>query len=197
MGGAYPAESSQKRGVAHAAASGCWRASIARRAITARRTGADGLLWTYRLLVSCHAPRQPERRGGGGGGREEGERGVRRGGARWARRVWRQAVPTSRAMSQQTQRLLKEQDESLDVLGQGVKRVKALAGDLRTELKDQAVILDNLDDDIEQADSSMKSMRSRMQALAAQASSSERAQMSLIVCLLIILGVLTMLVLSD
>lgn len=81
MGGAYPAESSQKRGVAHAAASGCWRASIARRAITARRTGADGLLWTYRLLVSCHAPRQPERRGGGGGGREEGERGVRRGAA--------------------------------------------------------------------------------------------------------------------
>jgi t-SNARE complex subunit (syntaxin) len=100
-------------------------------------------------------------------------------------------------MAQQTQRLLREQDSNLDILGQGVKRVKALAGDLRTELSDQAVILDNLDDDIEHADSSMKSMRSRMQALATQASSSERAQWSIIACLLLILGVLTLLVLSD
>jgi len=98
---------------------------------------------------------------------------------------------------QQTQRLLREQDASLDVLGQGVKRIKSLAGDVRTELRDQAVILDSLDGDIENADSSMKSMRSRMQALATQASSSERAQWSIIACLLLILGVLTLLVLSD
>ena len=103
-----------------------------------------------------------------------------------------------RAMAQQqTQRLLREQDASLDVLGQGVKRIKSLAGDVRTELRDQAVILDSLDGDIENADSSMKSMRSRMQALATQASSSERAQWSIIACLLLILGVLTLLVLSD
>jgi chromosome segregation ATPase len=106
-------------------------------------------------------------------------------------------APKGAVMAQQTQRLLREQDASLEVLGQGVKRVKALAGDLRTELKDQSVILDNLEDDIEHADSSMKAMRLRMQSLAVQASSSERAQWSLIACLLLIFGVLTLLVLSD
>ena len=38
-------------------------------------------------------------------------------------------------MSRQTQSLLQEQDQQLSVLGQGVKRVKALAGDMRTELQ--------------------------------------------------------------
>jgi len=46
------------------------------------------------------------------------------------------------------------------------------------------VILENLEDDIDSADSSMKSMRSRMNALYAQTASSERAQWSIILCLL-------------
>ena len=46
------------------------------------------------------------------------------------------------------------------------------------------MILENLEDDIDSADSSMKSMRSRMNALYAQTASSERAQWSIILCLL-------------
>ncbi|EOD05415.1 hypothetical protein EMIHUDRAFT_97305 [Emiliania huxleyi CCMP1516] len=135
-------------------------------------------------------------------------------------------------MSRQTQSLLQEQDQQLSVLGQGVKRVKALAGDMRTELQasgslarrpprgsgfprdlctrwwwqdtphlaapalEQTVILENLEDDIDSADSSMKSMRSRMNALYAQTASSERAQWSIILCLLGVLAVLTLLVMS-
>lgn len=100
-------------------------------------------------------------------------------------------------MSLHTQRLLREQDQSLETLGAGVKRVKALAGELKNELAEQSVILDTLEDDIDHADSSMKSMRSRMSALFAQANSSDRAQWGIIACLLLVLGVLTLLVLSD
>ena len=58
-------------------------------------------------------------------------------------------------------------------------------------------ILDDLDDDVEKADVSMISMSKRLRLLAEQTSQSERAQWSIICCLLFTLAVLTFMVLGD
>jgi len=97
---------------------------------------------------------------------------------------------------QEQERLVKEQDEQLESLGQGVSRVKALAGVMKNELDEQAVILDRLEDDVERTDSSMRSMQKRLGSLLEQAKSSDRALWSVIGCLLVLLAVLTFLVLS-
>uniref|UniRef100_A0A7S0Q6T0 t-SNARE coiled-coil homology domain-containing protein n=1 Tax=Coccolithus braarudii TaxID=221442 RepID=A0A7S0Q6T0_9EUKA len=107
-------------------------------------------------------------------------------------------MPTAgEAMDQQHQQLLSQQDATLDSLGRGVQRVKALAGVMRDELGEQAIILDSLDEDVEKADTNMNAMSRRLKILAEQTKSSERAQWSIITCLLVVLGVLTFMVMSD
>ena len=93
--------------------------------------------------------------------------------------------------------LLQQQDAALDTLGQGVQRVKALAGVMRDELHEQSVILDSLDDDVEQADGAMHSMQKRMRSLMERTRSSERAHLGIIACLLVVLTILLMGILSD
>jgi len=99
-------------------------------------------------------------------------------------------------MREQAQ-LLQQQDSELEQLGRGVQRVKALAGVMKSELDEQALILDDLDQDIGRADGAMHSMNKRLKGLVEQTQSSERAQWSIIVCLLGLLAVLTFMVLAD
>ena len=60
---------------------------------------------------------------------------------------------------QQHAGLLQEQDDALDTLEGGIKRIKALGKVMETELKEQAVILESLDEDIDKADSNMQSLQ--------------------------------------
>ena len=88
------------------------------------------------------------------------------------REVWR-AHPLARrysAMAEQAS-LLRQQDETLATLGQGVQRVKALAGVMNEELSEQAVILDSLDDDVNKTDSAMHTMNRKLKTLVADAKS--------------------------
>ena len=84
----------------------------------------------------------------------------------------------------------------MDKLGDAVKRVKALGGIMKDELSEQAVILDELEQDVEKADTGMKSMQKRMTGLMNDAKNSDKALYSIICCLLLVLGVLTTMVLS-
>ena len=93
--------------------------------------------------------------------------------------------------------LLRQQDEQLATLGQGVQRVKALAGVMNEELSEQAVILDSLDDEVNRTDSAMQTMNKRLKALVDDATKSDRAQCAIIGCLILTLVVLTTMVLSD
>ena len=94
------------------------------------------------------------------------------------------------------QKLLEEQDEQADQLHEGVLRIKEQAGLINRELSDQKVILEKLEDDVDRAESSMSSMNRKMRAMVEEAKKSDRAMYGLIVCLCILLGVLTMMVLE-
>ena len=99
-------------------------------------------------------------------------------------------------MSSQTTSLLQQQDAELGQLGDGVKRVKALAGLMREELREQDVILESLEEDVERTDTSMKSMSKRMGSLVEQAKNSDRALWTTIVLLSLLLAFLVYQVLS-
>jgi len=99
-------------------------------------------------------------------------------------------------MSDQTASLLKEQDAELGQLGQGVKRVKALAGIMRDELHEQEVILEKLEEDVERTDTAMQSMSKKMSSLVEQAKNSDRALWTTIVLLSLLLAFLVYQVLS-
>ena len=97
---------------------------------------------------------------------------------------------------QEQKALLKEQDGELEKLGQGVQRVKALAGVMKKELQEQTVILEDLESDVDRTDSMMQNMSKKMKQLANDAKNSDRALWSIIACLLVLLGVLVIMVLS-
>lgn len=99
-------------------------------------------------------------------------------------------------MSEQTASLLRQQDAELSVLGHGVQRVKALAGVLRDELREQEVILEKLEDDVERADSAMTTMGKKMSSMVEQARSSDRALWTTVFCLSLLLSVLVFLVMQ-
>jgi len=97
---------------------------------------------------------------------------------------------------EQTQTLLRQQDESLDDLHRGIKRVKELGNVMRDELAEQAVILEDLEQDVERTDTSMQMMQKKLGSLVEQTKASDKAMYSIIGCLLVLLGVLTFMVLS-
>ena len=99
-------------------------------------------------------------------------------------------------MDASQQLLVKKQDDALDTLGQGVARVKALAGSMRDELNEQSVILESLEDDMDRQDASMNSLTRKLRNINSAVQSSERAQFGLVVCLLILLGILILMVLD-
>ena len=97
---------------------------------------------------------------------------------------------------QESKQLLKEQDQELDQLGDAVKRVKALGGVMRDELAEQAVMLEELEEDVDKADAGMQSMQKKLKGLLDEAKNSDKAMYSIIGCLLLILAFLTFSVLS-
>ena len=92
--------------------------------------------------------------------------------------------------------LIKEQDDQLDELGNAVSRVKALGHVMKDELGEQAVMLEQLEEDVEKADSGMQSMQKKLKGLLEEAKNSDKAMYSIIGCLLLILAFLTFSVLS-
>ena len=92
--------------------------------------------------------------------------------------------------------LLKEQDDQLDHLEGGIKRIKALGGVMRDELAEQAVILESLEDDVVNAESNMQTMQNRMRHMIDDAKNSDKALWSTIVCLCLLLAFLTFQVMS-
>lgn len=90
----------------------------------------------------------------------------------------------------------RDQDEVIDQLGSGVQRVKALAGVMRDELAEQAVILDSLEEEVDRTDSSMGAMNKKLRGLVEQAKTSDRALYSIVACLLVLLLVLVMMALE-
>ena len=99
-------------------------------------------------------------------------------------------------MSEAQKALLQEQDEQADQLHDGVLRIKEQAKLIKTELDDQKVILDKREEDIDRDASGMASLNRKMRAMVEQAKNSDKAMYTVIVCLMILLGVLTMMVLS-
>ena len=84
---------------------------------------------------------------------------------------------------QQHASLLQEQDGALDQLEGGIKRIKALGGVMKTELAEQQVMLDALDEDLEQADSQMQSMTKKLNTLIDDTKKNDYAQYGIIACL--------------
>ena len=99
-------------------------------------------------------------------------------------------------MASEQKSLLKEQDQEVEALGDAVKRVKALGGIMRDELSEQNVILDELESDVDKADSGMRTMQKKLKGMVDQAKSSDKAMYSVIACLVVILVILTLMVLS-
>lgn len=97
---------------------------------------------------------------------------------------------------QEQKALLKEQDTQLEKLGDGVLRVKALAGVMKEELQEQEVMLEDLESDVDKAESNMQSMQKKMKGLMDEAKNSDKALWSIIVCLIVLLAVLVIMVLS-
>ena len=90
----------------------------------------------------------------------------------------------------------REQDENADQLHSGVLRIKEQAGLIKRELDDQNIFLENLEDDVDKAEGSMSSLNRKMRTMMDDAKNSDKAMYSMIFCLLLLLGVLTMMVLS-
>ena len=99
-------------------------------------------------------------------------------------------------MGDQTASLLRQQDAELGQLGDGVKRVKALAGIMRNELQEQEVILETLEEDVDRTDTAMNGMSKRMGTMVEQAKNSDRALWTTIVLLSLLLAFLVYQVLS-
>ena len=99
-------------------------------------------------------------------------------------------------MRAEQEKLVKEQDAELDQLGQGVKRVKALASVMKEEIDEQVVMLERLEDDVDKTDANMQSMQKRLKGLVDDAKNSDKALWSIIGCLLVLLAILTFMVLS-
>ena len=97
---------------------------------------------------------------------------------------------------EQTVSLIQQQDAELGQLGQGVKRVKALAGIMRDELNEQDIILEKLEEDVDRTDTAMKSMSKKMTSLAEQAKNSDCFLRTAIVLLSLLLAFLVFEVLS-
>lgn len=97
---------------------------------------------------------------------------------------------------QEQKALLKEQDTQLEKLGDGVLRVKALAGVMKEELQEQEVMLEDLESDVDKAESNMQSMQKKMKGLMDEAKNSDKALWSIIVCLIVLLAILVIMVLS-
>jgi len=97
---------------------------------------------------------------------------------------------------QEHKSLLNEQDAQLDQLGNAVSRVKALGGVMRDELQEQNVMLEDLEEGVDQADSGMQAMQKKLKSLTTEIKSSDKAMYSIIGCLSLLLAVLTFMVLS-
>ena len=97
---------------------------------------------------------------------------------------------------QEQKALLKEQDGQIEKLGEGVLRVKALAGVMKDELQEQEVMLEDLESDVDRADSAMLSMQKKMKGFMDDAKNSDKALWSIIACLIVLLVVLVLMVLS-
>ena len=97
---------------------------------------------------------------------------------------------------QEQKSLLRQQDGELEKLGAGVQRVKALANVMKDELQEQEVMLEDLESDVDKADSSMQTLQKKMKGMMDEAKNSDRALWSIIACLLILLAVLIFMVLS-
>ena len=95
------------------------------------------------------------------------------------------------------QHALERQDEQLEKLGLGVNRVKALAGTMRDELGNQAVILDSLEEDVDRAEGNMQGMTGKLKTLMAGATASERKQYAIICVLVVVLLFLLSSILED
>ena len=108
----------------------------------------------------------------------------------------RDAGPRAPAAMEQKSLLTREQDETIDVLGAGVQRVKALAGVMRNELAEQAVILDDLESEVDKTDGSMQSMNKKLRGLVEQAKGSDRALYGVIAALVVLLVVLVFMALE-
>ena len=90
----------------------------------------------------------------------------------------------------------REQDEQADQLHSGVLRIKEQAGLIKRELDDQNVILEKLEEDVDKAEGNMSALNKKMRTMVEEAKNSDKAMYTVIVCLMILLGVLTMMVLS-
>ena len=82
------------------------------------------------------------------------------------------------------------------MLGDAVGRVKTLGKIMNDELAEQNVILEELESDVERADTGMQTMQKKLKGLVEQTKNSDRALYAVICCLVILLGFLTMMVLS-
>jgi t-SNARE complex subunit (syntaxin) len=90
----------------------------------------------------------------------------------------------------------REQDEQADRLHSGVLRIKEQAGLIKRELDDQNVILEKLEEDVDKAEGNMSALNKKMRTMVEEAKNSDKAMYTVIICLMILLGVLTMMVLS-
>jgi phage shock protein A len=81
-------------------------------------------------------------------------------------------------------------------LHSGVLRIKEQAGLIKRELDDQNVILEKLEEDVDKAEGNMSALNKKMRTMVEEAKNSDKAMYTVIICLMILLGVLTMMVLS-
>ena len=97
---------------------------------------------------------------------------------------------------QEQSKLLKEQDQELDKLHDGIKRVKALGGIMKDELDEQNMMLEELEEDVDRANEGMQGMQKKMKGLLEAAKNSDKAMYTAIGCLSLLLIALTFMVLS-
>ena len=88
---------------------------------------------------------------------------------------------------QEQKGLLKEQDVEIDKLGDAVKRVKALGGVMRDELSEQNVLLDELEEDVDKAESGMATMQKKLKGMVDETKKSDKAMYSIMACLTMLL----------
>jgi hypothetical protein len=88
---------------------------------------------------------------------------------------------------QKQQMMIKQQDQDLDHLGQAVDRLHNIGKEINTEIKEQQILLDNLDNEISDASSRMDTVMAALQKLL---KTKDNCQIWTIVILAIVLVVL-------
>lgn len=100
---------------------------------------------------------------------------------------------TSQGVAEQQRLLVREQDDTIGMLGESVQRVQHMALRVNEELATQNRMIDDIDDQVEKTDQGIRSLHTKLRKIS---NDTDRGKYCLIAVLLVLLLILTLMVLA-